>query len=427
MELITLIMYGILNILMVVCYLIQRGDIYKAPFWIGAISLGWFLPQAIGGFFIEKTLPQDAYSKGMLFAFLCNLFFWFGWFISHCTSVRNSSYLMMSFNSKKIFLSSALLCLFGFYFQWKLWSLPDDMLIGVAWSGTVVKYWFLSGVFKFGFIILFILYLEENENNSKRKLLLFLIPCFYLMIEAAFFRGRRAEIMNLVSYFFVSLWFVRSYVPPRLAMLSGLIVGLIFINSIGIYRSVVYKSDLPLSQRVEAALSADYISENKKNINKSGEEFKNYIYQREAVEQKSEYDFGIYHWNEFVFNYIPAQLVSREVKEAFFFPLTDLRELAQSIYSHYWKNGTTSTGYSDSFGSFGWFGVIKFMIAGLIMGYLYRYSRNGGLIAMLLYIYFLNYAMHMITHGTNGLLVRQWIYFLFLVFPLLYLSREKKK
>ena len=426
MELITLTLYLGLNIVMMFSYTLRKGDIYKAPFWFGAISLGWFAPQAIGGYQNYNIFPPSSFTSGMLFAFLCNLAFWLGWFVSVRRPLRESSILTIDFNENKLFAASTFLAIFGFYFQWKLWSLPEDMLIGVAWSGTVVKYWFLSGVFKFALIILWLMFLNKYSKIKKKYILILLIPCFYLMFEAAVFRGRRAEIMNIVAYVLIGLWFIRAFVPPRISILTGLVLGLVFINAIGIYRSLMYKSDLPFQQRVDAVLSADYVSYSQKVLDDSGEEFKNFIYQREAIENIGEYDLGLYHWNEFVFNYVPAQVIGSEFKESLRFPLNDSRDLAQNQFSHYWKNGTTSTGYSDAFASFGWLGFIKFILCGYIMGCLYKYCSKGYILPMILYIYLLNYAMHAVTHGTNEILIRQWVYFIFLVFPFLYFSSNKK-
>ena len=140
MDSLTLFLYGILNLAMVIFYLIKKGDLFKAPFWIGIISLGWFLPQAIGGLNKASFYPDSAYSEGMLFAFFCNLSFWLGWLVTYSRKESSEkSLIMMRFDDKKLFSALSFLCVFGFYFQWKLWSLPDEMLIGVAWSGTVVK------------------------------------------------------------------------------------------------------------------------------------------------------------------------------------------------------------------------------------------------------------------------------------------------
>ena len=87
--------------------------------------------------------------------------------------------------------------------------------------------------------------------------------------------------------------------------------------------------------------------------------------------------------------------------------------------------GSTATGYLDAFGSFGWFGFLKFWIAGYIMGVLYRHAMQGAFLGQLLYIHTLPTAMLMVTHQTNEFLVRIWIYFLVLAYPVFYLAKYK--
>ena len=78
MELFALILYGAINIAMLLWYLPNRGRFYQFPFWAGAIALGWFYPQAIGGYLNVWLYPENAYTSGMLFASLCTVALWIG-------------------------------------------------------------------------------------------------------------------------------------------------------------------------------------------------------------------------------------------------------------------------------------------------------------------------------------------------------------
>ena len=46
---------------------------------------------------------------------------------------------------------------------------------------------------------------------------------------------------------------------------------------------------------------------------------RNAVYQINAIDENMILDFGLFHWNELMFNYIPAQIVGADFKKMFFF------------------------------------------------------------------------------------------------------------
>lgn len=426
MSVILLLLYGAINGIMILSCLVKKGDLYKFPFWVGLISIGWFFPQAVGGYFNINKYPDSSYETAMLFASMCNLAIWFGWSLSYIKPVSHKSWLASSFYESKLYYIALFMCICSFYFQWKLWNLPKELLEMSQWSGDTVKYHFFSGIFKYGFITLWVLYLSD-KNRFSSKYIIVLIPCFLIILDAALLRGRRAEMMNLVAYTLVGLWLVRNMIFPRWAIIFGLIMGMVLINSIGLYRSIMTNEDLSVSEKIELAANANYLDANSDKINESGKEFENYLYQRSAIAAEGAYDYGAYHWNRFVFNYIPAQLIGSAIKYSLLIKSDDPRYLAMIRYGHYWNTGETSTGYSDAFLSFGWFGFIKFILIGFICGVLYRSGLSGNFLGQVLYILTLGTAMQTITHGTNDFLIKIWIYFFVLVYPLLKLAKSNKR
>lgn len=426
MDLFSLILYGAINAAMVLYHLQGNGRFFQFPFWAGIIALGWFFPHAIGGYFNASDFPGNAYADSMLFAGLCTGALWFGFSLAPARSPSRPSWLDTDFNVRKLYYAGAALCMIGFFFQWKLWSLPDEMLERAIWTGATVKYSFFANVFKFGFITLWLLYLGQHRVLAPR-LLVFIVPSLLFFLEAAVLRGRRAAMMELVSYLAVSLWFVRRIAVPRWFIVFGLIFGLIVVNAIGTYRTIMTNKDADLSERFSQAAHADYMASSKNKVAEAGEELKNYIYYRQIYIDVGCYDFGATHWNKLVFNYVPAQIFGRDFKESLMIDPDDASVglLAKEMYGHRWKPGTTSTGYKDAFGSFGWFGFIKFMWIGYMMGVLYRHAMQGTFFGQLLYVYCLTVAMHSISHQTNDILIRIWIYFFALAYPMFYLARYK--
>ena len=426
MELFSLIAYGGVNVAMVLYYLRGKGTFYQFPFWVGMIALGWFFPQAIGGYFNVSEFPEGAYADGMLFATLCTGALWLGFDLVLKRHPLKPSWIDVPFDFRKLYYAGAVLCVFGFFFQWKLWSLPEEVLAQTQWSGTTVKYLFLGNVFKIGFISLWLAYLNHSRLFIP-KYLVFIIPCLLLFFDAAVLRGRRAGMMELLSYLAISLWFVRRIAAPRWFIVAGLAIGLILINGIGTYRAIMKNKDIPLSKRLSLAANADYVATSKRKVDDSGAEFKNYIFYRQVHADMGFYDFGAVHWDKFVFNYIPAQIVGKDLKKRLILKSDEVQisVVAREQYGHAYKIGTTHTGYKDAFGSFGWFGFAKFFLIGGLMGALYRHAMAGAFLGQLLYVYFLTKGMQSVSHGTNDILVRVWVYFLAMGYPVLSWARSR--
>jgi len=423
MNLVGLIFYGLVNGAMVASHLLSSKRIYEFPFWAGVMGLGWFYPMAIGGYVNASHYPGAAYAHGMLFASICTVALWLGFAKASKSLPEKPSWLEARFDPDRLFTACALLTAGGLLFYWKLQSLPEEMLHQTQWSGATVKYLFLSSVFQFGFIGLWILYLSQGKIVVPR-ILFFLVPGLLLLLKAAVIGGRRSEMMNLVSFLFVSLWFVRRITPPAWVIGGAVGLGLILVNSIGTYRGIMKNKELSLGKRLQEASKADYTSTSKDLMRKSGLDFDNYIYLRQVTAEDSRYDFGLTHWNGFIFNYVPAQIVGRGVKSALMIPLKyNVYSSARSRYGYRMGVGTVTTGYYDAFASFGWLGFVKFWLVGWLMGILYRYGMRGWFFSMLLYAYMLGPAMHAISHGTHLFLVTKWAYFFLLAFPVLHWAR----
>ena len=428
MNLISLILFVVANLSLVLWGMRSKGGIYQFPFWAGAISLGWFFPQAIGGFLSRDEFPLDSYSDSMFFAILCIVAIWVGFVRADARRVEQS-WLDAKFDLNRLYWAGVFLCLFGFFFQWKLWSLPEEMLAETQWSGAAVKYLFFASLFKVGFLTLWLIYLSQGRLFSPR-LLIFIVPCLLVICSAALLRGRRAEMMNLVSYILVSLWFVRRISIPRGLLITGLAFGIVLVNAIGTYRAIMKDKEVPIKERLAEAANADYLSQTKESMDESGSEFKNYIFYRQAITDTGFYDYGLKHWDRLVFNFVPAQIVGREVKEALmldFLEEVDIHAYAAEEYGHPRKTGSTSTGFYDAFASFGWFGFIKFLLIGSIMGALHRHAMQGAFLAQMLYVYTLGTAMHAISHGTHRILASTWVYFFMLGYPVFYLAMARDR
>jgi hypothetical protein len=422
-----LLAYALVNAAMVLsCLLGAKGRVCELPFWMGMLGLGYFVPQALGSFRNVAAYPEGAYAGALLFATLCSIAVWVGFEKAKGKTPLRTSWLDDVFDWNRLYGGSVFLCVAGFYFAWKLMNLPEEMLAQTRWSGATVKYLFLASIGTIGFYALWLLYLGQRKAVAP-KLLVFIVPNLLMLLNAAVVHGRRAGMMNLAALLVVGIWFTRRWMLPRGLLIGGLVVGLVVVNSVGLYRTIMAKEDLSLTQRLALVAKSDLVAETKEVSETSGGDFLNYLYYRQVIAEEGRYNFGVSHWNGFVFNFVPAQLVGRAVKDGLMirFGGQSASRLAKERYGHEVLTGTVSTGYCDAFESFGWFGFIKFSMIGWMMGTLYRHGMAGHFLGQLLYIYLLADAMQAISHGTNMILVSKWVYFFVLGYPIFYFARRK--
>src|SRR5439155_7493348 len=153
-----------------------------------------------------------------------------------------------------------------------------------------------------------------------------------------------------------------------------------------------------------------------------GAELTNAVYNIGAVSRRMDFDLGAYHWNAIVFSYVPAQLVGHDLKESLMLPLANP---AFAEYLYLTPLGSTSTGFSDSFQSFWYFGCLKFFVVAFVMQRLWLASRGGSLMAQLLYMLLPVQALQVITHDTNHF-VATWIHMAIFLLPLMLWARRPR-
>jgi hypothetical protein len=97
---------------------------------------------------------------------------------------------------------------------------------------------------------------------------------------------------------------------------------------------------------------------------------------------------------------------------------------AQYLYTK--RSGLTTTGMTDSFGSFWYFGCIKFFIIAFIMSKLFLAANRGNSVAQILCMVLTVPAMHAITHSTFWF-YKFWPHMLLFLLPALLYARVGRK
>ena len=144
---------------------------------------------------------------------------------------------------------------------------------------------------------------------------------------------------------------------------------------------------------------------------------RNAVLRINAVDRLMSFDFGVFHWNTLVFNFVPAQLVGSDVKESLFITMP-----AQYSRDYDPPTGSTETGMADAFASFWYFGFLKFVLIAYMLGRLYRTAMMGYLPAQVIYILSIAPALLAITHHTQWV-ISTWVHILLCLLPGLAMTR----
>jgi hypothetical protein len=389
----------------------RRGAIYEYPFLSGATFAGFVLPQLIG-LAHDRFLPSGALESTLIMAILCAAMCWLGARMAD----RPTSAPTWHFNEKRLLIASALLLLCGVYFAYKISQLPESMINnGSGWTGLPVAYLFFARLQGYGFALAVLL---VARNGSRIALLLALFGAS-TYIESIVIGGRRQPLVEFATIMLMAFWFGRNWCLPRLVMLSALVIGALFINSVGEYRAATLDAAGPQWDEV---FKIDFIGNLEHLTEQGGFELTNAVYNIGAVSRTMNFDLGAYYWNDNVFTYVPAQLVGHDVKESLMLPLAD-PSFDEYLYSP-WP-GTTSTGFSDSFQSFWYFGCLIFFVIAFIMQRLWWAARGGSLMAQLFYMLIPVQALQAITHDTNHF-VAPWIHIAIFLLPLMLWARQPR-
>lgn len=397
----------------------RKSRLIQFPFLAAAVFLGWMFPQMIGMSNLNN-LPQGALEKTLIMAIFCLAASFLGYVINS----RPAKIFDWQLSYKRLLWCSLYLSALGAYFFITVNSLAADATaeFGGQWTGVITIYVFFSRMLNVGFVIALIVHL-----NRPSKLALSIIifdSLFY--IHRIFILGRRAAMVELFLMLLLALWFNRKWVPSRTLVVAALFFGAMVVNSIGDYRAVMLGDNTNKWSSVNFSdiLNIDYLGNFQRiaDGDAMNTELLNAALTIEAVDRTMNFDYGFSLWNAVVHNYVPAQIVGKDIKQAM---VIDTGNSAQQVFWHEAHTGSTQTGLADAFNSFWFFGAIKFFLIGYIMNRWYRAAVNGNLVAQMIVMLTASASLHAITHTTHHYFVT-YIWLAAFLLPIVTFSRIKK-
>lgn len=407
-ELLALIAWG----------LMRRDRTFQFPFLAAAGFAGYLLPQIIG-LTQEPYLPHGALAKTLFMAILCLAAAYWGY-----ASNRRAARLFgnWQFDHRKLVVGSAILSLLGAFFFYKVSQLAAEVSLatGGQWTGVITIYVFFSQLLTFGFVLALILHLKRPSRPTLVIMLFGL--AFYL--ERIVVHGRRTFMIELFLFVVMALWFNRRWAPPRWTVISGIILGMLVVNSIGDYRSAMLEGDRTTwtGAGVSEILEIDYWGNLKRSFTQGGFDMTNALYRIEAVDRELAFDYGTSLYNAAVTLFVPAQIIGADLKQNLIF---DIGTQGFGTTGHTPHAGTTLTGLSDAFASFWYFGAMKFFLIGLIFSRWFKAATQGHVAAQLIAVLVAYQALIAFPFSTNYFFLK-FVTLAAFILPVLLYARTRK-
>lgn len=357
------------------------------------VFVGYLSPQVFN-FSLLGYHSEDAKDLFLIYALMCLLAVFFGENLAPASvSVNARQYVRSAMIFYLIFLS-----FFGLFFYYKLRALPQEVLMESQWAGVAVLYNFFYRSTFVAFLIAFILWLELRQ----RIFLFFSIICVIPMIDSVVLGVRRQIAFDLFFYVVGSIWFVRRK-RVSLALVCALFLFGFLVNSliapirgaIAIYRFNL--AEFEISEVYNDLMLVATTSEDRLLSDTYGTDVENAVSKIWEVWSSDGYSFGIVYYNQLIARFVPRQIVGSEFKESLQFsvPVEPLED-----GSGFFKVGSTFTGFSDSFASFGLLGFFVFGIASVFVRRMFILAESGELRYQVMFLFFFSSLPLAITHQT---------------------------
>lgn len=415
------LLFGLIVAICVVAVLwalLRPERFYLYPVLVALVVLGWVVPQL----FIlldYPELPAAALPLTMTMIVLCIAATLLGW-----RRGRTAKRLLPAriFNDGRLLIGAVLLSLVGAYFRLAIRDLPADLLEMSQWSGPQTIYIFLARTQILGMALGWLVFLRS------RSLLGLGITLFNLsfLLDAIFIGGRRGVIIEVGTIFMIGLFLTRRFVPPRLALLGGVLALTILFTVIGEYRNAtsartVRTDRIALAEAWENIKQIDFLASFKQTTQERDPrimELYNATLMIGGTQESLELAGLGNYWNALVFQYVPGQIVGFDLKKSL---MVSTSNPMAEVYGARAHTGTTITGFADAFRSFWFFGAFVFFGFAWMMRRCWERAMQGELLYQFLYLVLMKDALHAVTHSTLSF-VASWPFIVLFSLPVFWFA-----
>jgi hypothetical protein len=398
----------LLNLLLALIAIFVSAVVWKAaqvPGWyitlpaaMGGLFFGWVLPQV--GFLINESNAPAGATALVVMVGLCFIASAVGW--NAATKPGKGDLVAQGgpLQTRSMVVPVGLLTAVVLAVSLGIELQPEEVKNASRWSGTITVLAFFAQLRIVALSLSLIMVL------TKRTIVNLSLAAINIAITfpVAFVLLRRSEMIDVTLALAGSLLFARgrSLSIPVIAVVA--LVLTVVVLSIGELRqssNAIYEAtgQRPYIFSPDVFKNIDFESAATDNIAKATD-FRNAKYIIQYVQQTGEYTWGANTWNDFVFQWVPAQFVGAEIKNGL---MVGKRGGAyagiEHLYGFEYKKGTTSTGFGSAFEDFGYFGAMYFYVIAMVVGKIYRRARSGDPWMQALFLAITTNALTSVTHG----------------------------
>ncbi|WP_207482563.1 hypothetical protein [Arenibaculum pallidiluteum] len=392
-------------LLLILGGLTRPHRIYEYPFLAGAMAVSFILPQ-LPAMIDNRFLPAGAYEMTVCFTILCFAMIRLGW-SDTAPALRSFRWTL---DEGRLLLGAAALSAAGAVFYFELSRRSGELAVMTGMTGVPVMQLFFSKLLPYGMGIA-LLCLMRRPSLPALAIVAF---DALLYLDRIFVTGKRGETVELVLMVALATFFHRDRTLPRLLVVAGVVAGTLVMESVAEYRDITRTKGRPeLADIAEIPVMENFA----KGLEKGGLEMPNALILINAADRDMQLDFGAWHWNIFVFNYFPAQLLGQDLKQQL---MLDIPRPGPSEYNPVY--GTTETGMADAFRSFWWFGAVKFLLISHLLCRVWQAARQGWAVPQIIYMFSAAPAMNAISHHTQWV-PSTWLHMALFMLPVLWFAR----
>ena len=407
MEAALLTIYLLQCILTFVIFFKREYGVFQFPFLLVCVNLTFVLPQIIAQLSSIQYTPGFL-STTLITMIICNVCGCLGFYIGEKSKVQR--YHIMYGRDVSI------LVIFFLLVGGVAYYLNRGIYRGGFVEGEYVIINFFTSYVLYSLVLAFIG--KKNRVISPFVFRFVLIAVSLIYLDRIILIGRRSDTVRIVLIltYFVTFFSKtkKTYKLIRFIIPLFFLVGLFANTQIRQYRLNAY-ADVSFRENIK---SLDFSGARKHISNYTeGEVFLCAEGINYCADIKG-YNYGAFDWNRIVHDFVPSVIVGRSTKEALM--IETKTEKYEALLT---ATGATLTGYYDSFASFGFLGGIKFLLIGLLMGYLWKTKAQSDSSLMMYFCLLVN-SLNIITHNTS-FFISGLIFILVFVLTFVYPIRRK--
>jgi len=382
---------------------ITRASVLHAPTFVAFAYIFFLLPQMFAFEMLEigETLPNaDFYQWTVLYAIACLGASYWGW---HSGRIKQFYRFLCRFSDRVdrkvlffvMLFVSALSNFAAYHFSQLSSSGSLEHLNGSQQlTGTGTKVIFLA---RFVYIP-YAFFISRVLKKASIINILILVATISLTVQRVVLNGRRSPIALLILPVLCMLYFRKGFSLSKLSLVGLLIGPLVLIPALASLRydfwTALFQGQID-TQFVSLTINR-YFTRNYPY------DFSNAVNIISLTSDRLYFGLGSGFWNDFVFNFVPAQFMGKEFKDflyiKFLSPVSYLTNAELSAFFSY-KLGTTQTGLGNTFAEFSFLGAACFFVQAKIMRTIWDAALSGKEFAMVVYCFMSTSILLSITHG----------------------------